>query len=72
LCRAASSSPKLSDREIDRRISQRRLHVVHRAVFAVGCGQLTLAGRWMAGVLAAGPGAVLSHRPAAALRGLIR
>lgn len=33
---------------------------------------LTREGRWMAAVLACGPGAVLSHRSAAALHGLIR
>src|SRR4051812_6421864 len=52
---------------INRRIQRRRLHVVHRGVHAVGHRRLTMRGRWMAAVLAAGPGAVLSHRDAAAL-----
>ena len=44
-----------------------RLHRVHRGVYAVGHGALTQKGRWMAAVLAAGEGAVLSHGSAAAL-----
>jgi hypothetical protein len=34
---------------------------VHRGVYALGHGRLTREGRWMAAVLACGPGAVLSH-----------
>jgi hypothetical protein len=44
-----------------------RLHRVHRVVYAVGHTVLTVNGRRMAAVLAAGPGAVLSHASAAAL-----
>ena len=44
-----------------------RLHRVHRGVYAVGHPVLTVNGRRMAAVLAAGPGAVLSHASAAAL-----
>jgi very-short-patch-repair endonuclease len=47
-----------------------RLHRIHRGVYAVGRPALTLRGRWMAAVLAYGPGAVLSHRSAAALHGI--
>src|SRR3954454_6014197 len=47
-----------------------RLHEVHRGVYAVGHSVLTMRGRWMAAVLAAGPDAVLSHRAAAALWGI--
>src|SRR4051794_2380852 len=47
-----------------------RLHRVYRGVFAVGHPPVTAQARWMAAVLACGPGAVLSHRSAAALRGL--
>lgn len=43
---------------------------LHRGVYAVGHVSLTRDGRWMGGVLAAGPGAVLSHRDAAILHGL--
>ena len=54
-------------REVDHRAVRGRLHRVHRGVYAVGPAALSLKGRWMAAVLAAGPGAVLSHRTAAAL-----
>jgi very-short-patch-repair endonuclease len=40
---------------------------LHRGVYAVGHGALRPEGRWLAAVLACGPGAVLSHRSAAAL-----
>jgi very-short-patch-repair endonuclease len=56
--------------EIQRRIKEGRLHIVHRGVYAVGHRKLTRRGRWMAAVLACGPGAVLSHRDAAALHNL--
>src|SRR5882757_9192548 len=48
-----------------------RLHRVHRGVYAVGHSLLRPEGRWMAAVLSCGPGAVLSHRSAAALWGLL-
>src|SRR4051794_5025834 len=54
---------------IQLRLDAGRLHHVHRGVYAVGHRRLTLQGRWMAAVLAAGPGAVLSHRSAAMLWG---
>src|SRR3954463_12665827 len=57
----------LSRSSIDRRVRAGRLHRIHRAVYAVGYKRLTQRGRWMAAVLAAGDGAVLSHRSAAAL-----
>jgi very-short-patch-repair endonuclease len=43
---------------------------VRRGVYAVGRPELTSHGRWMAAVLACGPGAVLSHATAAALWGI--
>ena len=43
------------------------MHRIHRGVYAVGHPVLTVNGRRMAAVLAAGPGAVLSHASAAAL-----
>ncbi len=55
---------------IEHRLETGLLHRVHRGVYAVGHRSLTLHGRWMAAVLACGPGAVLSHRDAAALLGL--
>jgi very-short-patch-repair endonuclease len=45
---------------------------IHRGVYAVGHKRLHRDGHWMAAVLAVGPGAVLSHRDAAALHGLRR
>src|SRR3954454_11928829 len=48
------------------------LHRVHLGVYAVGHAALTGDGRWMAGLLACGPGAVLSHQPAGALLDLRR
>lgn len=47
-----------------------RLHPVHRGVYAIGRPDLADRGRWLAGVLAAGSEAVLSHRSAAALWGI--
>ncbi len=52
------------------RVSIGRLHPVHQGVFAVGHRKLTREGRRMAGVLAYGPQAVLSHRSAAAHWGI--
>jgi hypothetical protein len=53
--------------EIEHHAGCGRLHRIHRGVYAVGHVALTQKARWMAAVLAAGPGAVLSHRSAAAL-----
>jgi very-short-patch-repair endonuclease len=55
---------------IARRVEKRRLLRVHRGVYAVGHKRLTAKGRWMAAVLACGPGTVLSHLEAAALHDL--
>jgi very-short-patch-repair endonuclease/predicted transcriptional regulator of viral defense system len=55
---------------IDRRIRGGRLHPVHPGVYAVGHRVLSRQARWMAAVLACGPGAVLSHYSAAALWGM--
>ena len=41
-----------------------------RGVYAVGRPELSTYGRWMAAVLACGPGAVLSHESAAELWGI--
>ncbi len=57
----------LSGRSVKHRVSTGRLHRVHRGVYAVGRAALTRKGHWMAAVLACGPGALLSHRSAAAL-----
>jgi hypothetical protein len=66
---------QLAPRGVTRSMLERRLrsgHLVplHRGVYAVGHRVLTWNGHWLAAVLAAGPGAVLSHREAAALQQL--
>jgi hypothetical protein len=65
--RAQLLAAGVSRRQIERRIEAKRLHVVHRAVYAAGHAALSQEGRWMAAVLAAGSGAALSHWSAAAL-----
>ena len=60
----------IGNRAIDRRLSRRSLILLHRGVYAAGHRRLRQEGRWLAAVLAAGPGAVLSHRDAAALHGM--
>jgi very-short-patch-repair endonuclease/predicted transcriptional regulator of viral defense system len=52
---------------IDHRVESGRLLRLHRGVYAVGHRKLSGLGFWTAAVLAAGPGAVLSHRSAGAL-----
>ncbi len=56
---------------VARRTKAGRLHRVHRGVYAVGHTALSREGRWMAAVLACGEGAVVSHRSAAVLWGLL-
>jgi very-short-patch-repair endonuclease len=53
-------------RAIERRLENGRLHLIHRGVYAVGYPLVSQHGRWLAAVLAIGPGAALSHRSAAA------
>src|SRR5436305_7860537 len=55
---------------IDFRITGGRLHAVHRGIYAVGFRVRSSRAAWIAAVLRAGPGAVLSHPSAAALWGL--
>jgi very-short-patch-repair endonuclease len=62
----------LGEDAIDRRLRLERLHRLHPGVYTVGCKIVSRRGRWMAAVLASGPGAVLSHRSAAALWGIGR
>jgi very-short-patch-repair endonuclease len=59
-------------RGITRRLQAQRLHRLHRAVFAVGHRGLSREGRWLAAVLACGPGAALSHLSAGWLWGMLR
>jgi very-short-patch-repair endonuclease len=57
--------------EVQHALRSGRLHRVHRGVYAVGHTALSQEARWMAAVLARGPGAVLSHRSAANLWRLV-
>ncbi len=56
---------------IKHRLARGRLIRIHRGVYAIGHDRLSRRGRWMAAVLTCGPGAVLSHRSAAAHWGLL-
>jgi very-short-patch-repair endonuclease len=57
-------------RSIDARMGH-RLHPIHRGVYAIGYPAQWVESRWMAAVLAAGAEAVLSHRTAGELWGLV-
>jgi very-short-patch-repair endonuclease len=63
----AQLSALMSRTAIAYRVRVGRLHVVHPKVFAVGHASLSREARWHAAVLAVGPGAALSHLPAAIL-----
>lgn len=56
---------------IRHRLRTGRLRPVMRGVYSVGRPELSERGRWMATVLASGPGALLSHRSAAQLWGIL-
>jgi very-short-patch-repair endonuclease len=62
----------LSHTGINRRMQAGRLHRRFRGVYAVGHTGVSTEGEWMAAVLACGEGAVLSHRSAAELWGMMR
>ncbi|HEX6698788.1 MAG TPA: type IV toxin-antitoxin system AbiEi family antitoxin domain-containing protein [Solirubrobacteraceae bacterium] len=55
----------IGPRAAQRRAQAGKLRRVHRGVYAVGGAVLPREGRWLAAVLACGPGAVLSHVSAA-------
>jgi very-short-patch-repair endonuclease len=57
----------MSSRAVDGRIGRGQLHEVFRGVYVVGARRISRKGRWLAAVLAAGEGVVLSHRSAARL-----
>ncbi len=61
----------LGDRAVRERVACARLVRVHDAVYATGHAPLSRNGRWMAAVLACGPGAALCGHSAAAALGLI-
>ena len=61
----------LSMSAVHKRKARSRLHRIHQSVYSLVPRELlTRRGHWMAAVLACGPGAVLSHRTAAALHGI--
>ena len=70
--RAQLSALGLTRGAIGHRIRLGRLRPLYRGVYAVGHEAIQVRGRLVAGLLAAGPGAALSHRTAAALWKLIR
>jgi hypothetical protein len=53
------------------RVARGSLHRLYRGVYAVGHTRLTPEGRFLAAVLACGPGAVLSHRSAAVVHEML-
>jgi very-short-patch-repair endonuclease len=57
---------------IKRRMANGRLHALWRGVYAVGRPEVSQHGRWLAAVLSCGPTALLSHRSAATLWGLMQ
>ncbi len=61
-----------SEKAIKARLDAGRLNALHREVYAVGHSRLRRNGRWLGAVLAYGDSALLSHRTAAALRGLAK
>lgn len=72
LTRAQLLSLGLGPDSIKHRIAKGRLHPLWRGVYAVGRPEVGQKGWWMAAVLSCGPDALLSHRSAAALWGLVR
>jgi len=61
----------LNDQAIAKRVDRGRFNRVHQTVYSLTPKVMTERGRFMAAVLACGPDAVLSHRSAAYLWGLV-
>jgi hypothetical protein len=61
----------LGERAIAHRVGRKRLRLLYKGVYALGHAELRREGRWLAAALACGDRAVLSHRSAAALWGLM-
>jgi hypothetical protein len=57
---------------VGRAVASGHLHRLHRGVYAVGHLEISAEGRCLAGVLACGPRALLSHASAGRLWGLLR
>jgi very-short-patch-repair endonuclease len=62
----------LGPRTIERRVERAQLYRLHRGVYAYSDPRPGRRSRWLAAVLACGHGALLSHRSAAALWGILR
>src|SRR4051812_14714024 len=60
----------LSRSAIKSQVAAGRLHRVYRGTYAVGHRRISYKGRCMAGVLASGDGALLSHRTAGQIHAL--
>jgi very-short-patch-repair endonuclease len=61
----------MTDREIARAVGAGRLHRVFRSAYAIGHPHASPRGRLLAATFACGKGALISHRSAAALLGLL-
>jgi very-short-patch-repair endonuclease len=61
----------VSPKAIQERLTRGAWHRLHAGVYAIGHAPLGIEARWMASVLACGPGASLSHRSAGKLWRLI-
>lgn len=61
----------VSSNQVESRVRNRFLKKLYAGVYAVGHDRLSLQGRQRAAVMAGGPNAVLSHRAAATLLGLL-
>lgn len=62
----------MGEEAIRHALASGRLHRLHRGVYAVGRPTVGQRGHWKGAVLACGPGAMLSHRSAAALWGMVK
>jgi very-short-patch-repair endonuclease len=61
----------MTEQMVKSRLKRGALNRIHRGVFATGHRATTVEGRWMAATLAFGPDAVLSHRSAGQLWGIV-
>lgn len=62
----------VGERAIRHGLASGRLHRLLPGVYVVGRRSIGQRGRWMGAVLACGPGALVSHRSAAALWGMVK
>jgi hypothetical protein len=71
VCRAQLRELGAPEHFARERVRAKRWYALYRGVYAVGHRALTPRSRFIAAVYACGPGALLSHRAAGALQGLI-